>query len=157
MQARSKWRPSSSTSPAPSEGDQVVLEVVSGLDQIVYFFIVNRTAAATSPSTSTSSLPHLQTSKHYNVSSHRSPTHAASTSTATTPASGAYTHDQYSQYRRSSRPIDIIRWMRDTINWLKLEANFHICHERPVIPGGKQVYDSSVGQSKCDICMEYKR
>ena len=47
--------------------------------------------------------------------------------------------------------------MRDTINWLKLEANFHICNERPVIPGGKQVYDSSVGQSKCDICMEYKR
>ena len=153
MQARSKWRPSSSTSPAPSEANQVVLEVVTGLDQIVYFFIINRSTAATSP-TSTSSLPHLQTSRHYSSSSaspHRSPSHATSSTTATTPSSGVYTHDsQYSLYRRSSRPIDIIRWMRDTINWLKLEANFHVCNERT------KVYDSSTS-SDGDICMEYKR
>ena len=129
-----------------------MLEVVTGLDQIVYFFIINRTASAKSPPTSTSSLPHFQSSKHYSSSSpHRSPTHATSTTAPT-----ATDDSQYSQYRRSSRPIDIIRWMRDTINWLKLEANFHVCHERPVIAvEGKQVSDSS--GSEGDICVEYKR
>ena len=64
-----------------------------------------------------------------------------------------YTHDlQYSQYRRPSRPIDIIRWIRDTINWLKLEANFHICDERTKVFDG-----SSSGEGQGDVCIEYKR